>query len=171
MEEFIDYRMSRSVQYKCPGCDYSTFKSENIRKHCLNSHKEIAEIDLEFSLIQQRYPTMCIDSLILAYLEKEETMISLLKKKILPDKFFRVTGIKRSAQEDKGIMSVISRRKKYFLESPEHRFKTQYLQSSITKLERAGMPESLIPAAKILKTIQFTQRQIKKKLKSLAEDT
>lgn len=161
MEDFIDYRKGRDDPYKCPCCEYQNVKAVGVRMHVKRKHKEILDIDLEYDLVRQRYPDMCIDDLILRYLEKEETMITLLKKKILPKKFFETIGIIRTAQEDKGIMSVISRRKKYYKESPEYRFEKQYLKRETNKMEKLGLPE-LIPAVTVLRTIQFMQRQAKK---------
>lgn len=162
MEDFIDYRKGRDDPYVCPVCGYASVIAEYQREHLQNvCWKHVRAEDLEYELVRQRYPGMDIDDLILRYLEKEETMITLLKKKILTKKFFETIGILRTSQVDKGIMSVISRRKNFFKTSPEHRFEVQYLPREINKVIKLGLPE-LIPAVTALKTVKFKLRQAKK---------
>lgn len=170
MEDFIDYRKGRDDPYVCPVCGYASVKAVYQREHLQrNCWKHIRQEDLEYELVRQRYPDMDIDDLILRYLEKEETMISLSKKKILPKKFFETIGILRTSQVDKAIMSVISRKNKYYKTSPEYRFEVQYLPREINKVIKLGLPE-LVPAVTALKTIKFIQRQTKK-TKEQAENT
>lgn len=144
-------------------------KSQKLREHMYSKcWKGRRPEDIEYELATQRYPNLNLEDVMIAYLDQEETVVTLKKKKIILNKFFEATGILRRKEIDYAIRSVKSRKENYYKIPLVYRYVKQYLPKEINKVIELGLPE-LVPALTALKMIQFHKRQAKKKLKEQQE--
>lgn len=161
----------------CTECDYSSIKSGNMRRHFHKYHPEANQAPLEKHILQVRYPTVDFDEAVQRYIDRKETVWTMMHKGYRLTRYLRLLGVLRSVYEDIPIHATI----KYgsaspfdnpkFVQTMLERYGTikpsnspELLEKSLrTSLENKGLGDLFEP----IKTLRY----VKKVLKEQAEGT
>lgn len=169
-------------RYLCPICDDGkTREGKDLRPHVRRHHPDITALELERHIALSRYPDL--DALTQRYIDRLETLMTLLDKGVFLKKYLQTLGVLRDYRADLSIQGIHRRNPglqsaedvraayereligKFREASPEARFQG-YLNRENSKLEKAGQADLIEPIS-TLKTIKF----VKQRLQEVLEDS
>ena len=176
------------LRFVCPYCENGTDRdAQTFRRHIVNHHPDISELEYERYIVGCRYPTIDIEWLVQRYVDRLETMIGLQRKGIFIKKYLQTIGVARDWRSDLSLMGILKRYPdvqtaedvraayeqdligKFRKASPEQRFQG-YLNRENSKLEKAGQADLIEPIT-TLKTIKFVKQRLQDAVAERDEET
>lgn len=162
--------------YNCPWCkDDKMHKGSTVlRVHVRKYHPEITEVEMEYYIAKSRYPNL--DELVQRYIDRLETLMTLLDKGYNFKKYLDALGVRRHwlvdlsiqglHKHNPGLKTAEDVRAAYerqlignFREaSPEKRFQA-YLNRDNSVLDKKGQTDLIGPIS-TLKTIKFVKERL-----------
>ena len=91
----------------CTECEYSSIKSGNMRRHFYKYHPGSNQVPLEKHILEVRYPGVDFDGEVQRYLDRKETVWTMMDKGYRLTRYLRLLGVLRSVYEDVGVQNTI----------------------------------------------------------------